>query len=253
MTPYARVLAIIAAGILASGCSSTLKVAKPDASGHFSTQFLLDDGGAKTVKPFGDKYRAMVYLKMDETKTKQYTDFFVTSFSNMGIFSKVAQKSDLEQLVIERKLADKVSNVSDLIGLNNLQKQIGPFLVVEPSVEWKGGYNYVGSMKATDPETGETMLMLEQHAFNWSGLDGPLFYPLLNAFADWAHGQPIAMSKPEPAVVGRKPAKHRDSGAPAAEPPAPAPAPAAAAAPPAATPADPAAAPAPEAPTPATH
>ena len=86
----------------------------------------------------------------------------------MNVFTTVNAKSDFEKMIIERQLTDTVSNVSDLIGLHNLAKQIGPFLVVEPYVEWKGGYNFVASLKAIDPGTGETVLHLEQKAFNWA-------------------------------------------------------------------------------------
>lgn len=184
--------------LLLTGCSTTLKATKVDSSGRFPTDTAMSAEGVKVVKPFQDKYKQLLYVKIDESKANMYKDFFVTSFTNSNLFAKVNQKTDFEQLVIERKLADKVSNVSDLIGLNNLAKQIGPFLVVEPYVEWKGGYNYIASLKAVDPENGETVLHLEQEAFNWNGLDKPLFYPLFNGFIDWAHGQQIKTAAPSP-------------------------------------------------------
>jgi hypothetical protein len=184
-------VALLAASLLASGCSSTLKATTLDASGRFPTGTLLDPSGVKVNKPFNDKFKPMLYVKIDDSKVSEYRDFFVSSFANTGIFGKVQRKEQLEQMVIERNLSTQVSNISDLIGLNNLARQIGPFLVVEPSVEWKGGYDYVASVKAVDPENGETVLHLEQKAFNWAGLDKPLFYPLFNGFVEWAKGQTI--------------------------------------------------------------
>jgi len=46
--------------------------------------------------------------------------------------------------------------VSDLVGLNNLSKEIGPFLIVEPNAVFKGGYNFEGTLKAIDASTGKT-------------------------------------------------------------------------------------------------
>ena len=97
----------------------------------------------------------------------------------------------MEQMVFSKNLSDEVSSVSDRIGLHNLQKHIGNFLIIEPYVEWKGGYSFFSSLKAFDAHTGEIVLHLENTAFNWSGLDQPLFFPLLNGLVQWIENQPI--------------------------------------------------------------
>jgi hypothetical protein len=179
--------------LIATGCSTTMKPRSLDpATGQFPTSSKLSADAVKANKPFDEKFRAMVYVKTDESKAKEYNDFFVESLKNMGTFNKVVTKEDLETLVLERKLTDRVSNISDLIGLNQLEKQIGPFLVVQPYVEWKGGYNFFAHLKAIDPETGGAVLLLEQNAFNWAGLDDPLFFPLMNGFLQWTQGKPIS-------------------------------------------------------------
>ena len=35
------------------------------------------------------------------------------------------------------------------------------------------------------------MFLVEQTAFNWAGLDDPLFFPLFNAFLEWTKGEKI--------------------------------------------------------------
>lgn len=186
-------LALVSALLLLGGCSTTLKPTTLDPkTGYFPTTSKLPPDGVKEQKPYdAARYTKMLYVKTDE-KNNEYNTFFLNSFKNMNTFEKVADKKDLEALVIEKQLTDKVSNVSDMIGLNNLQKQIGPFLVVEPYVEWKGGYNFEASLKAIDPETGATALHLHNTAFNWSGLDGPLFFPLMNGFMEWTQGKTIS-------------------------------------------------------------
>ena len=178
---------------LASGCASTLKPTTLDPStGYFPTTTKLSASGIIVKKPFLPKYLAMLYVKTD-ANNKTYDDFYLTSFSNMNRFQKVVDKTQLESIVVEKKLMGKVSNISDLIGLNNLEKQIGPFLIVEPKIGRTGAYNYEASLRAIDPETGETVLHLQNAAYNWSGLDQPLFFPLLNGFLEWTQNKPISV------------------------------------------------------------
>ena len=97
-------------------------------------------------------------------------------------------------MIFEKKLMDndKVPNVSemiDMVGLHDLQKKIGDFLVVEPYVEYKGGYLNEAEIKVIDPETGEIVLLLHKKAFNWSGVDQSLFFLLFNSFPEWILGK----------------------------------------------------------------
>lgn len=194
MNKIATLLLSIVLSISIVGCSTTMKGTQLNESGRFPTNTKLRADGVKVVKPFNDKYESLLYVRTDDSTTKQYKDFFITSFSNMKVFDRVVQKSDLETLVIEKNLTDNVSNISDLVGLNQLQKKIGSFLVVVPYVERKGIYGFMASLEAVDPETGETVLLLEQEAFNWTGLDEPLFYPLLNGFLEWSKGRQISIA-----------------------------------------------------------
>ena len=118
-----------------SGCSSTLKTRPTDAQGLFPTSSLLDVDGIMVDKPFSSKYKAIAYVQMDNSKSVEYKDFFIDSIKNLHIFNQVLGKSDIESLVIQRGLAGKVESVSDLVGLNRLAKQVGPFLIVKPYME----------------------------------------------------------------------------------------------------------------------
>jgi len=179
-----------------SSCSTTLKATRPNESGYFPTSTKITQDDIHAQKPFLEKYCTMLYVMTDE-KNDKYNDFFVTSFVNMNMFEEVLDKEGLEKLVIEKGLTDRVTNVSDKIGLHHLQSHMGVFLVVEPYSIWEGGYNYSAELKAFDPETGETVFHVTNEAINWAGLDKPLFYPLFNAFIDWTHNRPIdTMDKP---------------------------------------------------------
>jgi hypothetical protein len=189
-----NVMVVVAALALAS-CSSTFKPGTLDTqTGHFSTDSHLAPNAVEKEEKFDDKYLPLLYVKTD-VKSDRLNSFYIDSFKNMHRFQQVLGKDDMEALVINRGLSSKVQNVSDLIGLKNLSGEIGPFLVVEPLAEQKSRYGFDASLKAIDAESGQTVLELRNSAFNWSGLDKPLFYPLFNAFLDWTHGQDLHASK----------------------------------------------------------
>jgi hypothetical protein len=64
--------------------------------------------------------------------------------------------------------------------------------VVSTDVEWLGGYDFTASIKAIDPMTGRTLYHAKRKAFNWAGLDKPLFYPLFNGFLGWVNANKTA-------------------------------------------------------------
>jgi len=87
-----------------------------------------------------------------------------------------------------------VSNISDNIGLANLQKEIGKFLVVDANVEHKNGYTYTFDFEVIDPGKAETVYHIRHDGFNFSGLDRPLFNPVFNDFIDWINKKNSAIT-----------------------------------------------------------
>lgn len=199
-------LALLFAGVLA-GCSSTLHVEKPDpTSGLYATHSVLKPADVRVADKFDPAYTEMVYLKVDaETPNPRFVDFFMSALKDMHTFKKVVTKDDLQAIVIERNLGSKVPSVSDLVGLNNLSKEIGPFLIVQPNAIFKGGYNFEGTLKAIDASTGKTVLLIDTTAFNMAGLDDPLFNPMLNGFINWTRNQPVAPQDPATAQQSSSP------------------------------------------------
>ncbi|SIT48864.1 conserved exported hypothetical protein [Paraburkholderia piptadeniae] len=189
--------ALLFAGLLA-GCNTTLHVEKPDpTSGLYATHTVLKPADVRVAEKFDPAYSQMVYLKINaETPNPRFVDFFAAALKEMHTFKKVVTKDDLQAIVIERNLGSKVPSVSDLVGLNNLSKEIGPFLIVEPNAIFKGGYNFEGTLKAIDASTGKTVLLIDMTAFNMAGLDDPLFHPMLNGFINWTRNQPVAPETP---------------------------------------------------------
>jgi hypothetical protein len=179
--------------LLATGCSSTMKAVKPVEGVGFPTgkpltaeEILVDETLDLTT------YRRLAYVQVKGEQSETYESFIVESIRNIGYFDKVVSKQQFEQELIASGKSDDVSNISDLIGLRGASKAYGPFLVVSTDVEWLGGYDFTASIKAIDPVTGRTLYHAKRKAFNWAGLDKPLFYPLFNGFLGWVNANKTA-------------------------------------------------------------
>lgn len=194
-----KLAALAALAMTVSACATTLKAGELTEEGRFDTNTLLPENGVEINAPFKPEYGQMVYVIIDE-ELADYSDFFVQNFENMDVFEQVMTRSEMEDLVFERQLMDRVSNVSDRVGWYGLSQEIGPFLVVRPATVWEGGYDFMASLTVTDPSTGEQIVVLRNSAFNWSGLDQPLFYPLLNGFLDWAQDIEIETREASPSL-----------------------------------------------------
>ena len=114
--------AIFVVFLVLLGCSTTLQFTKPNELGYFPTSYKLDIDSVKVNKPFLEKYRNMVYI-LNNPNYEQYNNFLAESLKATRVFSRVLTKNELESLVIQLNLSNKISNVDDLIALNKLQKQ----------------------------------------------------------------------------------------------------------------------------------
>lgn len=186
-----RILIAIILFISLAGCGATLKPVKPDATtGLFSTTVGIAPSDIEVAERFDPAYRSMLFINVKSNWGYLETiDYFQTSIEHLGTFEQVLTRKDIDQKIIAWHLQDKVSDVSNLLGLNLLSKQIGNFLILDVGNWWKGGYHYEGSLQAMDASTGKTVFKTTLQAFNWDGLDASLFRPLLNAFVLWTKNE----------------------------------------------------------------
>ena len=203
---FAGIIAALAALAVAGalgGCSSTLKAVPLNATGRFDTTARMTAAEITVKRPF-DKAKdgKMAYVDTKSASTlgaaaPAIQRFFYDSLVNSKTFETVYDSEGLQKMLIGRGLADFNDN---LVGLHKLAGQIGHFLIIEPSVEWKGGYDYEATLKVTDASTADTVFVAHRKAFNWAGLDKPLFYPMFNALIDWTQGiAPPPAPAPAPA------------------------------------------------------
>jgi hypothetical protein len=168
------------------GCSPTLKVKQlnPE-TGKYPTDTPLKADEIKKRSSLNlSEYKQFLYVKQG-VNFEKYENYIIGTLKNIGYFNEILSQNELEQLVIQKELTDRVTNISDNIGLANLQKEIGQFLVVNSNVEYKGAYTYIFDFELVDPSKAETVYHVRHQAFNFSGLDRPLFNPVFNDYIDW--------------------------------------------------------------------
>lgn len=172
--------------LVLSGCGTTMKITKPEENGYYKTQTKVAPESILVNEKIDlSEYKSIFFAKVDLEDNEKYQDFYKSSIENIGYFNRVLVQSDMEQLILSEGLADKVTSVSDSIGLYHAQKHLGKFLVGELDTEHKGGYNFEAELKVKDPSNGKVLFHVYHKAFNWDGLDQPLFLPIYNAFIDW--------------------------------------------------------------------
>jgi len=183
-----KYLSIILSVFILTSCGTTLKITKPQSNGYYQTDKKLPPEAILVSEKVNlAKYKSMYFAKVDHENDKKYLDFYRSSVENINYFDKVVVQSDMEQIILSKGLADKVTSVSDTIGLYHAQKHLGNFLIGELNTDHKGGYNYEAQLKVIDPSDGKVLFHIQHKAVNWDGLDQPLFLPMFNALIDWVN------------------------------------------------------------------
>ena len=126
---------------LLGACGATLRPATLADTGYFETDKKIIFGGVKINKEFRTEYKQIIFINANE-EDERFDTFYLESFRNMEQFERVLGKEELKALIFEKGLANRVQSISDRTGLHNLQKEIGPFLVVDLYSDWLGGYTY---------------------------------------------------------------------------------------------------------------
>ena len=100
-------------------------------------------------------------------------------------FRKVWTKTDLENFVINNNLTEKVPSVSDRIGLYNLSRITGDFLVAEIRFRYLGGYRYEVELEIKLSKSQKIVYHIKRSVTNWGGLKRPLLHTLFNDIYNW--------------------------------------------------------------------
>jgi hypothetical protein len=178
---FLRSLLCLTLGLALSGCGTTGKAIKPDASGYLPTATNGQAARATTLEstplPSAD-YKRTALVTSDE--------FVVEQIRNLGYFGEVIDLQELQRRIVAQNLQDKVPSLNDQIGINNAARFYGAFLWIHATRKKHDDKNYLQLM-ATDPLTLKNLFVAEHDlvAQPYTGYDQVIFYPLFNSLIDW--------------------------------------------------------------------
>jgi hypothetical protein len=131
----------------------------------------------KNVEEFGAKDK-----EEDEEENPNDT---LSYWERIKGFKKVWSKTNLENYVINNNLTDKVQSVSDRIGIYNLSKITGEFLVAEIRFRYLGGYRYEVELEIKRSVSQKIVYHIKRSVTNWTGIKKPLLHTLFNDIYNW--------------------------------------------------------------------
>ena len=175
--------------LLLAACSN-MQVAKLDsATGRFPTKTQATVVKSETVNL--DAMSSLLLLPDN--------DFIKGQMGNINYFQKMITIEDLETLIIQNNLTDKVPSVREKIGINKAYKAYKPFLWLRFDTRKADGKEY-GQFILTKPDTLEDIFIVEQHLdYVWAGVnDQNTWYPLFNAIVDYIEKNSKTWSPKQP-------------------------------------------------------
>jgi hypothetical protein len=175
------------AAIVLAACNATFQVKAPDAeTQRFATDTVVEQESiivAETID-LSDR-REFLIVRTDGDDVAEYSQFFKESIIALDRFQNVYLTDDFELKIIKDGHAETIGEVTGPIGQTRAAEIYGPFMTATFLTERDGTYSYTTTLIVRDAVDGRTLYQVRHSAFNWSGLDQPLFYPVFNAFADW--------------------------------------------------------------------
>lgn len=112
--------------------------------------------------------------------------FLKESIINMNYFDEVINYEDLEKIIVQEDLTEKVPSIDGQIGINNAARHYKDFLwfhflSVGENPDKKAQFIL------TDPQTLEDLFVTETHLdYVWKGVNDQYnWYPMLNSFIEY--------------------------------------------------------------------
>jgi hypothetical protein len=181
-----RNLLIILSLFLMYSCTVYNPVNIDQATGQFPASAEVDKKYIKIYRPFaGVQDINFVYLRAYSPYGKdRFYEFMKDALLKIG-FKVAYSEKELSQRIIAVGLSNYVTNISDLISLNNLAKATGPFLIVECNTSRLSDVVYRFDLQLIDPLSGDTYLEISRIRTAWLDVDKEINYPILNVIKQW--------------------------------------------------------------------
>ena len=136
-------------------------------------------------------YRHLAVTLTHNDEHEKYPGFFRDSIAQYGLFDEVLSRPQLESRVIADGLAGQIEDISGPIGLHRAAQHYGPFmgLILKAGI---GTNAMTINLKALDAQTANTLFEAEREGIPLISPDQSGFFPIFNAFADWAQSNGAA-------------------------------------------------------------
>jgi hypothetical protein len=180
-------VAALVAGLMTTACASTFEVAELDSTTmRFAGAEQLAPTDIKVAKDFDiDKASQILFLRTNIDTEAQYTAYFKDSIDKFKYFDNVMRKDEFERYLIQKGLQDQIGDVSGFSSLSKAAGVMGDFLFADIALSAGAGYQVKAIFTVYNARDAQELYKVERQVTNWSGLDQPLFMPVLNGFFDW--------------------------------------------------------------------
>lgn len=178
---------LVTSYLLLAGCATQMKVAEIDQK----TGLLKSERGEISKATVVTAKNTSIARFGRLAFASGAGDFGIGQLKATGIFDEVLNYNQLQKLIVEKDLQEKVVSINEPIGLSRLAKAYKPFLWINMKRTTREGNQYF-QLVATDPATLEELFLCETKLdFIWAGVnDQNARYPLFNAFIEWARKNP---------------------------------------------------------------
>jgi len=165
--------------LAASACTYGKVVEIDPTTGYFPSKGKADV--IKHEKYDLDSMKALVLVTA--------STFFQGQVRNMKYFDKIINLDELQTIIVQEGLQDKVPSIRDKIGVNKAYVNYKPFLWLRYKTRQEGRREY-GQFILTDPKDMKDIFIAEKYldylTYGWAGVnDQRTWYPLCNALIDY--------------------------------------------------------------------
>jgi hypothetical protein len=178
---------LLAATLALAGCGTQMKVAQVDPKTGLLKSEMGEIGKASVVTS-----KSVSLAKFGKLAfTTGGGEFGANQLKATGLFDQVLTFDEMQKLIVANDLQDKVTSISEPVGLSRLAKAYKPFLWINMKRVSKDRDQYF-QIVATDPSNLEDLFLAEVKLdIVWAGVnDQNARYPLFNALIEWARKNP---------------------------------------------------------------
>ncbi|HPQ88469.1 MAG TPA: hypothetical protein PK055_12515 [Gammaproteobacteria bacterium] len=121
------------------------------------------------------------------------TDYWLAMGKYMNYFDKVLTYDQFESEIVKKGLSDKITSLSDKVGLNRAYNYFQPFVILEMTKINKPGGGWFAGLALYDPKKADVIFQNEIRLnLMWDGwTDQGTMFPLFNSMLDYLRKQKI--------------------------------------------------------------